>query len=112
MPFLLPALSRRQFLATSAAAAASLAARGWAAEADKPSFVALLADTHIAADRAAVLRDVHLAKHLELVVEQIVKTREPKTFAILHGDAALLKGEAGDYKTLGELLGPLGKSGT
>ena len=112
MPFLLPALSRRQFLASSAAGVATLAAKSWAAEADTPSFVALLADTHIAADRAHILRDVHLAKHLELVVEQIVKSREPQTFAILHGDAALLKGEAGDYKTLGELLAPLGKSGT
>jgi 3',5'-cyclic-AMP phosphodiesterase len=111
MPFLLPALSRRQFLVTSAVAASSLAARGWADEAEKPSFVALIADTHIAADRAAVLREVNMTSHLEEVVEQIVKAREPQTFAVLHGDAAMLKGEAGDYKTLGELLAPLGSSG-
>ncbi len=110
MPFILPALSRRRFLATSAAAAASLAARSWAAEADKPSFIALLGDTHIAADRAKILREVNMAAHLEEVVQQIIKAREPQTFAILHGDAAMLKGEAGDYKTLGQLLAPLGQA--
>lgn len=106
MPFVLRP-NRRQFLATSAAAAAALATHSWADEANKPSFVALLGDTHIAADRATISREVNMASHLEKVVEQIVKTREPKTFAILHGDAAFLKGEAGDYKTLGELLLPL-----
>jgi 3',5'-cyclic-AMP phosphodiesterase len=111
MPFILPPLPRRQFLATSAGLAASLAARGWAAdEPAKPSYVALLADTHIAADKAAISRDVNMTKHLTAVVEQIVKSREPQTFAILHGDAAFLKGEAGDYKTLGELLQPLGSA--
>ena len=111
MPFILPPLSRRQFLATSAGLAASLAACAQARAADKPGYVALLADTHIAADKAAVSRDVNMTKPLTAVVEQIVKASEPPDFAILHGDAAFLKGEAGDYKTLGELLAPLGHSG-
>lgn len=110
MPFILPPLPRRQFLATSAGLAATLATRGWAAEAsaaDKPPYVALLADTHIASDKAAVLRDVNMAEHLTKVVDQIVQAAEKPALAIVHGDAALLKGEAGDYRLLGELLGPL-----
>jgi predicted phosphodiesterase len=109
MPFLLPPLPRRQFLAASAGLTATFAARGWAADdAAKPACIALLADTHIAADKAAISRDVHLAKHLTAVVEQVVQSRDERTFAIVHGDTALLKGEAGDYATLGELLAPLG----
>lgn len=111
MPFILPPLPRRRFLAASAGLAASLAARSWASAEDKPGYVALLADTHIAAEMATVSRDVNMARHLTAVVEQIVKASQPPLFAILHGDAAFLKGEAGDYKSLGELLEPLGQAG-
>ncbi|MEX2173046.1 MAG: metallophosphoesterase [Pirellulaceae bacterium] len=114
MPFHLTPLhqtsvSRRQFLATTiAGACAATFQNSWAG--DQPvdgSLVALLADTHIAADPGTILRDVRMADHLQQVVAQIIQAREPQTITILHGDAAMLKGEAGDYKTLGELLTPL-----
>ena len=112
MPFILPPIPRRQFLATSAGLAAAFATRGWAADkAGEPRYVALLADTHIAADKAAVSRDVNMTDHLTAVIDQIVKAAEPPALAIVHGDAAFLKGEAGDYKTLGGLLAPLAKGG-
>jgi hypothetical protein len=102
--------NRRQFLATSlvAGAALSLPRLGGAEDAGKSRTIALLADTHIAADKAAVLREVKMAEHLAKVWEE-VRAAKPAGM-LLHGDVAVLKGEAGDYKTVAELLIPVGKA--
>jgi 3',5'-cyclic AMP phosphodiesterase CpdA len=100
--------SRRQFLATSLAAGAalSLPRMAGADNAQASATFALLADTHIAADRQAILREVKMAEHLAKVWEE-VRAAKPAG-ALLHGDVALLKGEAGDYQTLADLLIPTG----
>ena len=70
MPFYLPPISRRRFLAGAVAAITTGGARLPLAfaEAD-PHTIALLADTHVAADRAVVVKDVNMAAHLAAVVE-------------------------------------------
>jgi 3',5'-cyclic AMP phosphodiesterase CpdA len=65
---------------------------------------ALLADTHIAADKEAILREVKMAEHLAKAWEE-VRAAKPAA-ALVHGDVAVLKGEAGDYKTVAELMIP------
>ena len=71
MPLHLPPLSRRQFLASAAAAGTGILTRKTAAaieqEADPHRWV-VTADTHIAADRAKIHNHVNLAEHLSCVV--------------------------------------------
>jgi len=103
--------NRRQFLATSLAAGGALALPrfGRTAEDAKASATfALLADTHIAADKEAILREVKMAVHLAKVWEE-VRAAKPAGM-LLHGDVAVLKGDAGDYRTLAELILPAGKA--
>ncbi len=102
--------NRRQFLASSLAAGAALSLSRFAGANDAKSTAtfALLADSHIAADKEAVLREVKMAEHLTKVWEE-VRAAKPAGM-LLHGDVAVLKGEAGDYKTVAELLIPAGKA--
>src|SRR5215208_5215925 len=69
MPFHLPPINRRRFLAGAVAALAS-GRLAFADDAD-PNAVALLADTHIAADRARVVLGVNLTDHLTAAVKQV-----------------------------------------
>lgn len=103
--------NRRQFLASSLAAGTALAFPRLMLGGDaagKSATFALLADTHIAADKEAVLRDVKMAEHLTKVWEEVCAAKPAA--ALLHGDVALLKGEPGDYKTVAELMLPAGKA--
>jgi 3',5'-cyclic-AMP phosphodiesterase len=105
------AAGRRRFLASTLAAAAALSIPRLSQSgeaAGMPRSFALLADTHIAADKGAVLRDVRMAEHLERVWKE-VRAAEPAA-ALVHGDVAVLKGEAGDYRTLAELIVPGGQT--
>src|SRR4051812_6075951 len=95
MPLTLPPISRRRFLAGAVAACFSGRFVG-AAEADADA-LALLADTHIAADRAKVVLNVDLAKHLATVVNQVSDHRPAA--GLMLGDLALKDGQAGDYAT-------------
>jgi 3',5'-cyclic AMP phosphodiesterase CpdA len=110
MPLHLPPVSRRRFLATGlGACAGALAWRdllGAEREADADRW-ALLADTHVAADRGRVNRGVNMADHLARVVKEVAELKPRPAGVLLDGDAAYLRGEAGDYRTLGELLKPL-----
>lgn len=103
--------SRRQFLASAAAAAGCFALPGLSRGEDPKSKVAtlaLLADTHIAADKEAILRDVKMAEHLAKVWDEV---REVKpAAALLHGDVAMLEGKTGDYKMVADLLVPGGQA--
>src|SRR5688572_30397178 len=103
--------NRRQFLASAAAAAGCLAlpALARSEQAKKHgATLALLADTHIAADKEAILRDVKMAEHLAKVWDEV---REAKpAAALVHGDVALLEGKAGDYQTVADLLVPGGQA--
>jgi hypothetical protein len=114
MPITLPAISRREFLVTSIAAGATLSisssSRGDQSRSD-PNRFALLADTHIAGDRDAVVRGVHLSRNLQQVSQQIVEQHVPVAAAMINGDCAYLSGEVGDYRVLVDGLAVLRKGG-
>src|SRR5438105_3523252 len=103
MPLHLPPLSRRQFLASAAAAGTGILTWKTAAaieqEADPHRWV-VTADTHIAADRAKIHNHVNLAEHLSCVVADAIKLEPRPAGLILDGDAALTSGLPGDYATL------------
>src|SRR4051812_16651365 len=73
MPFHLPPISRRRFLAGALAAGAGLVFRrgGWAAEGD-PDRWALLSDPHVAADPAMVKSGVNMTEHLRRVTAEVL----------------------------------------
>lgn len=113
---LAPARSRREFLrglATSGAAW-TLGAGRLARAADEPRkgtpWLALLADTHIAADRAAKSRGQVMADNLRTVVAEILAQPEPPLGALVVGDLALNRGEPGDYESFLALVEPLLKA--
>ena len=116
MPIHLPPLSRRRFLAASAAAASALVFGdvAWAADelpaADSHRF-ALLSDIHIAADPAAVLRNVNMADHLKQVAAEVAALSPRPAWSVINGDLALTRGESGDYATMVQLLKPVRESG-
>lgn len=110
MPFHLPTLSRRRFLASSLAAGLGvLSGRGRADEV-RPETAdrwILLADTHIAAERARVHKGVTMADNLARVVAAVAELSPRPAGVVLDGDVAFNKGEAGDYRLAAELLRPL-----
>ena len=114
MPVYLPPISRRSFL-TGSVAAAVLGPRALRAADERPPAdphrIALLSDTHVAADRAAVMRGVTMAEHLAKVVAEVSALSPRPATAVINGDLALGTGEAGDYATLLELLKPLREVG-
>jgi metallophosphoesterase superfamily enzyme len=113
MPFYLPPISRRQFLGGALAAFFSGRLRSrlaFAADAD-PHGLALLADTHIAADRAVIFKDVNMADHLAAVVKEIVAWKDRPAVGLIVGDLAQKTGETGDYTTFVSLLKPLREAG-
>jgi 3',5'-cyclic AMP phosphodiesterase CpdA len=115
MPITLPPLSRRQFLARSAAAASALAQgpllRGAdVSRADADRF-ALLSDIHIAADRAKVSRMANMADHLVAAVKEVAALSPRPVAGFINGDLAFGTGESGDYATMLELLRPLREAG-
>jgi 3',5'-cyclic AMP phosphodiesterase CpdA len=113
MPFHLAPQSRREFLRRSVLASAGLltipALR--AAAAADPDRWALLSDPHIAADPAAVMRNVHLVDHLRSVVEQVGRLTAPPVGVFINGDCALDRGLAEDYATFTDQLKPLTSAG-
>jgi 3',5'-cyclic AMP phosphodiesterase CpdA len=103
-------MSRRRFLASSLAAGVGVLTWRPAAADEKqqdPDRWALLADSHIAADRDRVNRGVNMADHLTRVVAALAALEPRPAGALLDGDVAYQKGEAGDYQLVGELLKPL-----
>ena len=108
MPLILPPHPRRQWLAGAAAAGTALFSRwSFAAEAERPSRVVLLADTHIAGDRKLEARGVVMAENLSRVVSQLTALDERPDLVVINGDCAYLTGQTGDYTVLVELLEPL-----
>jgi hypothetical protein len=116
MPIHLPPLSRRQFLARSAAAASALAfgvpllraAEGAKVDADR---FALLSDIHIAADRAFVSRKANMADHLTKAVAEVAALSPRPVAGFINGDLAFGTGQPGDYATMLELLKPVREAG-
>jgi len=115
MPITLPPLSRRQFLARSAAAASALALAPLLRGADVSTVdadrFALLSDIHIAADRAKVSRMANMADNLVKAVAEVTKLSPRPVAGFINGDLAFGTGESGDYATMLELLKPLREAG-
>lgn len=116
MPLHLAPHSRRDFLRRSILASAGLltlpALRAVGATPADPDRWALLSDTHIAADPAAVAREVHLVDHLSGAVAQIGKLSSRPAGVFINGDCSLDRGLAGDYATFTEQLKPLVEANT
>ncbi len=113
MPLTLQPLSRRQFLASSFAAAAAATTSplwGFAPEA-APNRFALMADTHIAGDPAKVLRGANMFAHFQKASQAIGQLEQLPSSVMVAGDCALNSGEAEDYATLAKLVRPLREAG-
>ena len=110
----LPPVSRRRFLAGSLAAGAGLVLNGTAfadeAGAD-PNSWALLADTHIFAQRDEVVRGVKMAENFARVSDELLTMKTLPAGVIVNGDCAYLEGQAADYQVLAELVAPVSRGG-
>ena len=102
MPFL---LGRRGFLKGSVAAASLWGARlGLRAESGNAR-VALLADTHIAADPEDTFRGFFPHRNLRTVCDSVKSTKFD--LLVVNGDLARRTGEAGDYTAFRGFIDPL-----
>jgi 3',5'-cyclic-AMP phosphodiesterase len=116
MPVTLLPFSRRRFIKGALAAGAGLALRPWEALAEQakvdPNRIALLADTHINANKAYRHQTgIQQYEHLQEVNRQIIAARPRPACAIVNGDCAHLKGLSEDYTTLVEGVAPLREAG-
>jgi 3',5'-cyclic-AMP phosphodiesterase len=110
MPIHLPPLSRREFIARSLTAGATLALsqRLWAASAPvEANSWALISDPHIAADRAKLGRNINMADQLGAVVQDVLGQPRRPVGALINGDLAFNTGESADYGTFAEIVQPL-----
>ena len=110
MPLLRPShTTRRQFLATAGAAAASLTWSRTTTSASqasaRPLRLALLSDTHIPADPTERYRDFAPVDNLAKVVPAVQAA--PVDGVLIGGDLARLKGLPEDYARLRDMLAPL-----
>jgi len=111
MPITLPPISRRRFLSQSLAAACG--GLLWenvsssSAETPESEVWALFSDSHISANRAAVLRGVTMGANLEQCVKEALALQSKPAGVILSGDCALLQGLEGDYETFAAIIKPL-----
>src|SRR5512139_1303312 len=101
MPIHLPPLSRRQFLVRSLAGGAALALSPSLLAAAKRSDAnswALLADSHIAADRGLVARGINMTDHFLSVSRELVALPKLPAGVFITGDCAYNSGQTGDYR--------------
>jgi 3',5'-cyclic AMP phosphodiesterase CpdA len=113
MPIYLPPISRRQFLGATIAAMTSggLHPRLALGANIEPYTLALMADTHVAADRSAVFKSVNMADNLAATVKQVAAWSRRPAAGFVVGDLARKNGQSGDYAALLDLLKPLRESG-
>jgi 3',5'-cyclic AMP phosphodiesterase CpdA len=118
MPFTLPPITRRRFLAGSAAVGSSLLVGRTLLGQDPPppvmvdaDRVALLSDPHIGANRSDVGRGVNMFENLAKVVGEVGALDPKPTQVMINGDCAWVDGQAGDYALVLESLRPLREAG-
>ena len=114
MPIQLPPLSRRQFILHSLAGGTALflSRRLFAARvAADPHCWALISDSHVAADRKKIAREINMADRLATVVQEVLAWPQRPAGALVNGDLALNSGETADYATFAELILPLRAAG-
>jgi 3',5'-cyclic AMP phosphodiesterase CpdA len=73
--------------------------------------VALLSDTHIAADPALLRGDVNMSEHFKRVRSDLLTCPTNPSMVLINGDCAFLDGQKGDYKTLIDHLAPIRQAG-
>lgn len=102
-------MNRRQFLKTTLGVAGGVATFGprqlLGADTKNPVHLALLSDTHIAADPDNRYRGFYPYQNLREITGQLVSN--PPDGLVVTGDLARLRGRSGDYKNLRELLTPV-----
>ena len=106
MPIVLPPISRRNFMAGSAAASLGLLLSRRALAAGEPDTnrFFLISDTHIAAKPETMKSNVNMTNNLKQVCGELLEARA-KPAAVIHcGDCAYLTGEADDYAAFTALL--------
>lgn len=114
MPIHLPPISRRRFLAGSAAALAGGLAPRWSLAAEKktdPHLFALVSDTHVAANPDETSRGIKMTDNFRRVSEEILGLNTQPALAIVNGDCAYLHGLKKDYEQFAKLIDPLRTSG-
>ena len=114
MPISLLPVSRRRFLQTLVAsgAAAAPGPRLFAQQTQRDANrFALLADTHIAADRKLAARGTVMADNLAQVARELVALETAPAAVLIDGDCAYLTGQSADYATLVELVQPIRQHG-
>ena len=131
MPLTLPPITRRRFLTGSLAAGAGLLVRRpWVAAGVEgaasavgtdPHRVALLSDSHVAAERAVTSRGTNMFDNLTRVCGEVLAPVAPPgggdaaarrpAAVMLNGDFAYLKGLVGDYDTALAAVKPLREAG-
>src|SRR3954453_4455965 len=94
-------LDRRSFLKSAAGALTLAAARADAASAR----IALLSDTHVAADKNDTYRGFNPSSNLTTVVAQV--GQQQFDLAVVNGDLARLTGEPADYAQFASLVQPI-----
>jgi len=110
MPIQLPPISRRAFLARTAAAAAGLALKPSLFADTKPvnpDAWALFSDIHLAGDTTQIQRGVNMAEHFETVSRELLGLAERPAALFITGDCALNSGEKEDYGTVTKVLEPI-----
>jgi Icc protein len=110
MPIHLPAISRRQFLVRSLAGGATLALGPNLLAAVKhtdPNSWALLADTHLAADRGLMARGINMTDHFTSVSRELLALPKRPAGVFIAGDCAYNSGQTGDYRQVADLLEPI-----
>ena len=110
MPIHLPAISRRQFLVRSLSGGAVLALSPdllAAATRTDPDSWALLADTHLAANRGLVARGINMTDHFTSVSRELLALPKRPAGVVITGDCAYNSGQKDDYALLTDLLEPI-----
>ena len=113
MPLHLDPVSRRSFLAHSAAALAGISVlrTGWTAEPATVVRLALLSDTHIPENPDVTAREVNMTTNLQQVVREVLAQQPQPSGVLINGDCAYLKGLPTDYQNLASCLAPIRDAG-
>ncbi len=109
MPLHSVPVSRRQFLASSAAALAGLSIIRVAPAALSSDVLrlSLLSDTHVEADPAKVARNINMTDNLRQVVKEVLAQPKKPDGVLVNGDVAFNSGRPGDYENFAQLIQPL-----